>query len=69
MCITPEDVLISRRIISKLKPKPLISRDEIEKRTKQGDILVIIYSKVYLLNKWIKHHPGGELAIKHMAGT
>ena len=67
MCVTPE--VISRRIISKLNPKPFLSRDEIKKRTEQGDILVIIYSKVYLLNKWVRHHPGGSLAIKHMAGN
>lgn len=67
MCVTPEEPLIVRRI-AKLKPKQFLSRDDVKKRTEQGDVLVIIYNKVYQLNNWLKHHPGGALAIKHMAG-
>lgn len=33
-----------------------------------GDLLVIHSNKIYRLNAWIKHHPGGEMAILHMVG-
>ncbi|KNC97541.1 uncharacterized protein SPPG_07016 [Spizellomyces punctatus DAOM BR117] len=46
----------------------IFTRKEIEDRVKQGEILVIINSKVYNLTKFINHHPGGDLAIWHMAG-
>jgi delta8-fatty-acid desaturase len=40
----------------------------VKKRVSSGEILVIINQKVYNLTKWVAFHPGGELAIKHMAG-
>src|ERR1043165_2717360 len=45
-----------------------ISQKEFEKRVQSGQILIIYNDKVYKLNKWIKYHPGGELAIRHMIG-
>jgi delta8-fatty-acid desaturase len=50
------------------KPKNMITRLAIQKRVANGETLVIIHNKVYNLTKWMSYHPGGELAIKHMAG-
>jgi len=33
-----------------------------------GDLLIIYFNKIYRLNNWIKHHPGGEMVILHMVG-
>src|SRR6266542_5743781 len=45
-----------------------ISQEDFEKRVQNGQILIIYNDKVYKLNKWVKYHPGGELAIRHMVG-
>jgi delta8-fatty-acid desaturase len=45
-----------------------ISQEDFEKRVQNGQILIIYNNKVYKLNKWIKYHPGGELAIRHLVG-
>ncbi|OZJ02432.1 hypothetical protein BZG36_04464 [Bifiguratus adelaidae] len=45
-----------------------ITRQEIDARTKTGEILIIYSDKVYKLDKWIKYHPGGVLAIQHLNG-
>lgn len=33
-----------------------------------GQYIIILNNKVLRLDSWIKFHPGGELAIKHMVG-
>ncbi|GBC04765.1 hypothetical protein RclHR1_05860003 [Rhizophagus clarus] len=45
-----------------------INQEDFERRVQNGQILIIYNNKVYKLNKWIKYHPGGELAIRHMVG-
>jgi sphingolipid 8-(E)-desaturase len=45
-----------------------IKKDDIEKRILQGETIVIVQDKAYNLTKWLKYHPGGHLAIKHMNG-
>ncbi|CAG8713820.1 13237_t:CDS:1 [Dentiscutata erythropus] len=45
-----------------------LTKQEVEKRVQNGQILIIYNNKVYKLNKWIKHHPGGELAIINLVG-
>ncbi|CAG8487555.1 7689_t:CDS:1 [Paraglomus brasilianum] len=46
-----------------------ITTQELNRRIKeQNQALVIYANKVYRLDKWLKFHPGGELAIKHMIG-
>ncbi|KAJ3270378.1 hypothetical protein HK104_004936, partial [Borealophlyctis nickersoniae] len=46
-----------------------VTRTEIKERIKQtNEVIVIIGNKVYNLTKWIKYHPGGDLAIVHMNG-
>ena len=45
-----------------------MTREDVAKRAKDGESLVIILNKVYNLTKWMGFHPGGPLAIKNMAG-
>ncbi|KAK9710677.1 hypothetical protein K7432_008281 [Basidiobolus ranarum] len=42
--------------------------EEVRSRVKTGEILIVYDRQIYKLNKWIKHHPGGELAVRHMLG-
>ncbi|KAJ3194111.1 hypothetical protein HK101_003447 [Irineochytrium annulatum] len=51
------------------KPLAQIPLAEIRRRC-DGDkeVLIIFSNKVYNLTKWVKHHPGGDLAILHMNG-
>ncbi|KAI8914479.1 fatty acid desaturase-domain-containing protein [Gorgonomyces haynaldii] len=42
--------------------------ETIEERVQKGETLIIILDKVYNLTKWGKHHPGGELVLKHLNG-
>jgi cytochrome b involved in lipid metabolism len=67
MCITSQEQSL-RKKLPKLTPLTYFSRQTIEKRCAEKEVLVIIFNKVYNLTKWVKHHPGGELAIRHMAG-
>ncbi|KAG0298370.1 hypothetical protein BGZ96_000084 [Linnemannia gamsii] len=48
--------------------KNIISKSQLEARCKAGEILIVVNQKVYKLDKWIKHHPGGQLAIRHCIG-
>lgn len=54
-------------IIAKSKCNEL-PRREIEGMIADGQFIIILDSKVLRLDAWIKFHPGGELAIKHMVG-
>ncbi|PRT52949.1 Delta 8-(E)-sphingolipid desaturase [Wickerhamiella sorbophila] len=47
---------------------PLLSREEVEARIADGDLLVIRHGYVLKLNSWIAKHPGGDKAIHHMVG-
>ncbi|CAH1760265.1 14695_t:CDS:1 [Entrophospora sp. SA101] len=51
----------------KNKKKTFTPKD-IKKCINDGQIVIIYNDKVYKLNKWIKYHPGGELAILHVNG-
>ncbi|CAF1132126.1 unnamed protein product [Adineta steineri] len=49
--------------------KKKYTREEIAQRIiDNGDLLVIHSNKIYRLNAWIKHHPGGDMVILHMVG-
>ncbi|KAG0231083.1 hypothetical protein BGW42_000500 [Actinomortierella wolfii] len=48
--------------------KNIITRSQLEARCKAGEVLIVVNNKVYKLDKWIKHHPGGQLAIRHCIG-
>ncbi|KAH8549409.1 delta-6 fatty acid desaturase [Umbelopsis sp. PMI_123] len=45
-----------------------ITHKDLSERVKQGELLIIFNEKVYKLDRWIKSHPGGELAIRHVVG-
>ena len=52
-----------------LEKKVVYTRQEIAERiADHGDLLVIHSNKIYRLNSWIKHHPGGDMVILHMIG-
>lgn len=55
-------------IVSALEKKKYTREQIAERIIEHGDLLVIYFNKIYRLNSWIKHHPGGELAILHMVG-
>jgi delta8-fatty-acid desaturase len=49
--------------------KKSYTRKQIAQRIIENEDLLIIYSnKIYRLNSWIKHHPGGDMVILHMIG-
>ncbi len=49
--------------------KKKYTREQIASRiADHGDLLIIYNNKIYRLNSWIKHHPGGEMVILHMVG-
>jgi cytochrome b involved in lipid metabolism len=45
-----------------------LTREVIDARVSAGELLVIVYDKVYDLTRWKNNHPGGELILKHLAG-
>ena len=47
---------------------PTLSRNEVEARIAEGDILVIRHGYALRLNSWMSRHPGGDKAILHMVG-
>lgn len=46
----------------------ILSRPAIEAMVAAGDAVVIFQDHVLRLNSWLKVHPGGDLAIRHMIG-
>ncbi|KAG9292049.1 hypothetical protein G9A89_017949 [Geosiphon pyriformis] len=48
--------------------KKHLTKEEFQRRIRNGQSLIIYNKKVYRLDKWIKYHPGGSLAIQHMVG-
>lgn len=46
----------------------VLSRREIEGMIADGKYIIILDLKVLRLDAWVKFHPGGQLAIKHMVG-
>ena len=49
--------------------KKSYTREEIARQIiDHNDLLVIHSNKIYRLNSWIKHHPGGDMVILHMVG-
>jgi sphingolipid 8-(E)-desaturase len=54
MLTYPKDNVLSRRVI--------------EGMIADGKYIIILDRKVLRLDAWIKFHPGGDMAIKHMVG-
>lgn len=46
----------------------VLSRRDIEGMIADGKYIIILDRKVLKLDAWIKFHPGGDMAIKHMVG-
>lgn len=46
----------------------VLSRAEIEGMIAENKLIIIVDNKVLRLDAWIKFHPGGDMAIKHMVG-
>jgi delta8-fatty-acid desaturase len=46
----------------------VLSRREIEGMIADGKYIIILDRRVLKLDAWIKFHPGGDMAIKHMVG-
>jgi delta8-fatty-acid desaturase len=46
----------------------VLSRREIEGMIADNESIIVLDGKVLKLDCWIKFHPGGPLAIKHMIG-
>ena len=56
---------------SKDSSKPndrMITVEELQQHTTAQSIWINIDKKVYDVTQWVKHHPGGELAITNVAG-
>ncbi|KAI9757051.1 MAG: hypothetical protein M4579_003620 [Chaenotheca gracillima] len=51
-----------------LRKETLMSRRQVEGMIADGRTIVIVDNKVLKLDAWIRFHPGGDLAIKHMVG-
>lgn len=47
---------------------PFISRREIEALISEGRHIIIVDQYVLKVDAWVKYHPGGDKAIKHMIG-
>ena len=46
----------------------VLSRREIDGMIADGGSIIVVDAKVLKLDAWIKFHPGGDKAIKHMVG-
>jgi delta8-fatty-acid desaturase len=46
----------------------VLSRREVEGMIAEDKLIIIVDNKVLRLDSWIKFHPGGDMAIKHMVG-
>lgn len=47
---------------------PLMTRAEIEGLIAEGRNIVILDQHVHKVDAWMKYHPGGDKAIRHMVG-
>ncbi|KAL8063202.1 hypothetical protein ABFX02_01G013000 [Erythranthe guttata] len=48
--------------------KKYITSEELKTHNKKGDLWISIQGKVYDVSEWVKHHPGGDLPLLHLAG-
>jgi delta8-fatty-acid desaturase len=50
------------------RAEALFSRREVEGLIAEGKAIIIVDQKVLKVDPWIKYHPGGDCAIRHMIG-
>lgn len=46
----------------------LLSRRQVEGLIADGRSVIIVDEKVLKVDSWMKYHPGGDKAIRHMVG-
>lgn len=49
-------------------PHTVLTRAQLAERIAHGEVLVVHRRLIYKLDRWVKVHPGGELAILHFVG-
>ncbi|WFD36227.1 sphingolipid 8-(E)-desaturase [Malassezia cuniculi] len=49
-------------------PRTVLTRAQLAERIAQGEVLVLHRRLIYKLDRWIKVHPGGDVAILHFVG-
>jgi delta8-fatty-acid desaturase len=59
---------ISIRSDTSIRNDTILSRREIEGLIADGQHIVILDGKVLKVDAWMRFHPGGDKAIKHMVG-
>ena len=50
------------------RTETLLSRRQVEAMIAEGRSIIIIDGYVLKADAWLKYHPGGDIAIKHMVG-
>jgi delta8-fatty-acid desaturase len=50
------------------RAETLLSRREVEGLIAEGKTIIILDQKVLKVDAWLKYHPGGDKAIRHMVG-
>lgn len=50
------------------KESVILSRRQIEGLIADGRAIIIVDQKVLKVDAWLKYHPGGDKAIRHMIG-
>ncbi|KAH6565298.1 hypothetical protein BASA50_008945 [Batrachochytrium salamandrivorans] len=60
--------LLTSRMGAKGRPLKQFTQEAVAERVQNGEVLIIVHHKVYNLTKWVKFHPGGDLAVRHMSG-
>jgi hypothetical protein len=50
------------------RTEALLSRREVEGLIAEGKSIIIVDQKVLKVDPWMKYHPGGDKAIRHMIG-
>jgi delta8-fatty-acid desaturase len=53
---------------SAARPVAVLSRRQIEGLIADGKAVIIVNQQVLKVDPWLKYHPGGEKAIRHMVG-
>ena len=46
----------------------LLSRRQVEAMIAEGRSIVVVDGYALKVDAWLKYHPGGDMAIKHMVG-
>ncbi len=50
------------------KKLPLLTRNDVETMIAEGRHVIVVDQHVLRCDSWLKYHPGGDIAIKHMVG-